>query len=174
MSTQIGSPLLNTQQSLANMAFHRDLLEQLATMTKAVHLGGGEKAIQKHKSKQKLTARERINLLIDEHSSFEEIGTFAAHGMYAEQGGCPSAGVITGIGKIHGRECMIVANDATVKAGAWFPMTAKKNMRAQEISIENHLPIIYLVDSAGVFYQCKIRYFLTKNILVGNSVIMQL
>lgn len=162
MSTQIGSPLLNTQQSLANMAFHRDLLEQLATMTKAVHLGGGEKAIQKHKSKQKLTARERINLLIDEHSSFEEIGTFAAHGMYAEQGGCPSAGVITGIGKIHGRECMIVANDATVKAGAWFPMTAKKNMRAQEISIENHLPIIYLVDSAGVFLPMQDQIFPDK------------
>lgn len=162
MSTQIGSPLLNTQQSLTNMTFHHNLLEQLATMTATVHLGGGEKAIQKHKSKKKLTARERIQLLIDEHSTFEEIGTFAAHGMYAEQGGCPSAGVITGIGMIHGRECMIVANDATVKAGAWFPMTAKKNMRAQEISIENHLPIIYLVDSAGVFLPMQDQIFPDK------------
>jgi len=162
MSTQIGSPLLNTQQSLTNMTFHHNLLEQLATMTATVHLGGGEKAIQKQKSKKKLTARERIQLLIDEHSTFEEIGTFAAHGMYAEQGGCPSAGVITGIGKIHGRECMIVANDATVKAGAWFPMTAKKNMRAQEISIENHLPIIYLVDSAGVFLPMQDQIFPDK------------
>lgn len=162
MSTQIGSPLLQSSQTVANTAFHRSLLDQLASLTSTVHMGGGEKAIQRHKSKQKLTARERIHLLIDPNTSFEEIGTFAAYGMYEEQGGCPSAGVIAGIAIVQGRECMIVANDATVKAGAWFPMTAKKNMRAQEIAIENHLPIIYLVDSAGVFLPMQDQIFPDK------------
>lgn len=162
MSTQIGSPLLNSPQTHVNVQFHRTLLEQLESLTASVHMGGGEKAIHKHKAKHKSTARERIQLLIDEHTTFDEIGTFAAHGMYTEQGGCPSAGVVTGIGKIHGRECMIVANDATVKAGAWFPMTAKKNMRAQEIAIENHIPIIYLVDSAGVFLPMQDQIFPDK------------
>ena len=102
-------------------------------------------------AKEKLSARERIQLLIDSNTDFLEIGLHTAHGFYAEEGGAPSAGVVTGVGYIEGRQCMIVANDATVKAGAWFPLTAKKNMRAQEIAIENRLPVIYLVDSAGVF-----------------------
>src|SRR5690606_5725964 len=99
----------------------------------------------------KLTARERIEYLTDPSSQFLEIGLFTADGMYAEYGGCPSGGVVTGLGYVSGRLCVIVANDATVKAGAWFPLTAKKNLRAQEIAMENRLPVIYLVDSAGVF-----------------------
>ena len=105
----------------------------------------------RHKAKGKLTARERVNILVDDPKKFFELSTFAAYGMYEEFGGAPSSGTIYAIGKIHNRICVIVANDATVKAGAWFPITAKKNLRAQEIAMENHLPIIYLVDSAGVF-----------------------
>lgn len=162
MSKQIGSQLIHSAQSDANQAFHQSKLNELHEKIEKVHQGGGLKALQKHKSKNKLTARERIEYLIDDSSIFHEIATFAAHDMYQEQGGCPSAGVITGIGIIHGRECMIVANDATVKAGAWFPMTAKKNMRAQEIAIENHLPIVYLVDSAGVFLPMQDQIFPDK------------
>lgn len=127
-----------------------------------VALGGGEKRIQKHKEKGKLTARERINYLIDKNSRFLEVGAFAGEGMYAEYGGCPSAGVIVGLGYVSQRQCVIVANDATVKAGAWFPITAKKNLRAQEIAIENNLPIIYLVDSAGVFLPLQDEVFPDK------------
>src|SRR5690606_18062112 len=111
----------------------------------------GEKKIEEQHARGKLTARERIAYLIDPSTEFLEIGLFAADDMYEEYGGCPSAGVVTGIGQGSGRLCVIVANDATVKAGAWFPMTAKKNLRAQEIAMENRLPVIYLVDSAGVF-----------------------
>ncbi|SDA95320.1 Acetyl-CoA carboxylase, carboxyltransferase component [Algoriphagus alkaliphilus] len=139
-----------------------DLLEKLATKTVQVQLGGGQKRIDSEHQKGKLTARERIDYLIDTGSEFLEIGTFAADGMYEEEGGCPSAGVVTGIGFVNGRMCVIVANDATVKAGAWFPMTAKKNLRAQEIAMENHLPIIYLVDSAGVFLPMQNEIFPDK------------
>ncbi|WP_132128674.1 acyl-CoA carboxylase subunit beta [Anseongella ginsenosidimutans] len=127
------------------------LLNELQARLKKVKEGGGEENAAKQKAKGKLLARERIARLIDKNSYFLETGALAANGMYEEYGGCPSAGVITGIGYISGRQCVIVANDATVKAGAWFPMTAKKNLRAQEIAMENRLPIIYLVDSAGVF-----------------------
>ncbi|MBI2428616.1 MAG: acyl-CoA carboxylase subunit beta [Ignavibacteriales bacterium] len=125
-------------------------------------LGGGADAIAKHKKKGKLTARERIGLLVDPKSKFLEVGLFAAHGMYEEYGGAPSSGTVFGIGKIHNRDVVIVANDATVKAGAWFPMTAKKNLRAQEIAIENRLPIVYLVDSAGVFLPLQSEIFPDK------------
>lgn len=130
---------------------NKQLLFQLKKRLETVKLGGGKARIEKEHQKGKLTARERIDYLIDNDSKFLEVGALAADGMYEEEGGCPSAGVITGMGYVHGRMCMIVANDATVKAGAWFPMTAKKNLRAQEIAMENHLPVIYLVDSAGVF-----------------------
>ncbi|MDX1476026.1 MAG: acyl-CoA carboxylase subunit beta, partial [Reinekea sp.] len=126
-------------------------LSKLKSKTKEVQLGGGEKKIQSHHNKGKLTARERINYLIDKKSEFLEVGLFAGDDMYKEYGGCPSAGVVTGLGYVSGRQCVIVANDATVTAGAWFPITAKKNLRAQEIAMENGIPIIYLVDSAGVF-----------------------
>ena len=125
-------------------------------------LGGGGKSIEKHKQKGKLTAKERISTLIDSKTEFLEIGSLAAMDMYKEYGGCNSAGVLIGIGTIHNKKCMIVANDATVKAGAWFPMTAKKNLRAQEIAIENKLPIIYLVDSAGIFLPLQNDIFADK------------
>lgn len=127
-----------------------------------IHLGGGEKRIAKLKSQGKMTARERVNYLVDEGSEFVELGAFAGYEMYEEYGGCPAGGVITGIGYVSGQQCVIVANDATVKAGAWFPITGKKNLRAQEISIENHLPIIYLVDSAGVFLPMQDEIFADK------------
>ncbi|MDG1278282.1 MAG: carboxyl transferase domain-containing protein [Algoriphagus sp.] len=138
------------------------LLQNLQTKYDQVKLGGGLSRIKKEHEKGKLTARERINYLIDEGSRFLEVGAFAADGMYEEEGGCPSAGVVTGIGYVKNRMCVIVANDATVKAGAWFPMTAKKNLRAQEIAMENHLPIIYLVDSAGVFLPMQNEIFPDK------------
>jgi acetyl-CoA carboxylase carboxyltransferase component len=127
-----------------------------------VKLGGGKEAMEKHRKKGKLPARERIEKLLDPGSKFLEIGLFTADGMYEEYGGAPSAGTVFGIGTIHGREVVIVANDATVKAGAWFPMTCKKNLRAQEISIENRLPIVYLVDSAGVFLPMQSEIFPDK------------
>lgn len=141
---------------------YKQLLYQLQHRVKKTRLGGGEKKIDEQHKKGKLTARERIEHLIDRGSDFVEIGLFAGDGMYAEQGGCPSAGVVTGIGYVHGRQVMIVANDATVKAGAWFPITAKKNLRAQEIAMENHLPVIYLVDSAGVFLPMQDEIFPDK------------
>ncbi|MEL6536792.1 MAG: carboxyl transferase domain-containing protein, partial [Bacteroidota bacterium] len=141
---------------------YRLLLSELRRKLHAVHQGGGQKKIDKEHGRGKLTARERIDYLIDNGSEFLEVGAFAADGMYQDVGGCPSAGVVTGIGYVQGRQCMIVANDATVKAGAWFPMTAKKNMRAQEIAIENRLPVIYLVDSAGVFLPMQDEIFPDK------------
>lgn len=127
-----------------------------------VHLGGGKAKIEKQHKQGKLTARERVDFLIDDDCDFIEIGAFAGDGMYKEYGGCPSAGVVAGIAKVSGQQCVIVANDATVKAGAWFPITAKKNLRAQEISMENKLPIIYLVDSAGVFLPMQDEIFPDK------------
>ncbi|MFT4666344.1 MAG: 3-methylcrotonyl-CoA carboxylase beta subunit [Polaribacter sp.] len=127
-----------------------------------IKLGGGQKKIDKQHEKGKMTARERVDYLIDEGSSFLEIGAFAGYEMYKEYGGCPAGGVITGIGYVAGRQVMIVANDATVKAGAWFPITGKKNLRAQEIAMENRLPLIYLVDSAGVFLPMQDEIFPDK------------
>lgn len=138
------------------------LLSDLNQRLKKVKLGGGEKRIAKHHSKGKMTARERVDYLLDDAKDAIEIGAFAGEGMYAEHGGCPSGGVVVKIGKISGKQCIVVANDATVKAGAWFPITAKKNLRAQEISIENRLPIIYLVDSAGVYLPMQDEIFPDK------------
>lgn len=140
----------------------KQLIFQLRTKEKKTQLGGGEKKIEEQHQKGKLTARERIDYLIDKASAFLEIGLFAGEGMYQEVGGCPGGGVVTGIGYIEGRPCVIVANDATVKAGAWFPITAKKNLRAQEIAMENHLPVVYLVDSAGVFLPMQDEIFPDK------------
>ena len=148
---QIGTESKENENFLKREDFQKDLLRKLEATKDKVKLGGGKKSIEKHKAKGKLTARERINLLVDEPKIFFELSTFAAYDMYEEYGGAPSAGTVYGIGKIHNRNCVIVANDATVKAGAWFPITAKKNLRAQEIAMENRIPIIYLVDSAGVF-----------------------
>lgn len=145
-----------------NKDHYQLLLSKLKFRLQQIHEGGGPKKIEKQHQKGKLSARERINHLIDDNSDFLEIGAFAAYDMYEEYGGCPAAGVITGIGYVSGRQCMIIANDATVKAGAWFPMTGKKNLRAQEIAMENRLPVIYLVDSAGVFLPMQDEIFPDK------------
>jgi 3-methylcrotonyl-CoA carboxylase beta subunit len=145
-----------------NEDVNKQSVYELKTRLKEIYKGGGEKSAAKQKEKGKLLARERIAYLIDPETQFLEVGAFAADDMYAEQGGCPSAGVICGIGYVSGRQCMIVANDATVKAGAWFPMTAKKNLRAQEIAMENRLPVIYLVDSAGVYLPMQDEIFPDK------------
>lgn len=145
-----------------NEDHNKELAWQLAERLKKAALGGGEKAIERHKEKGKWTARERIAYLADDANDLVEIGALAADGMYAEHGGCPSAGVVTVIARVSGKLCMIVANDATVKAGAWFPMTGKKNLRAQEIAMENRLPIIYLVDSAGVYLPLQDEIFPDK------------
>lgn len=140
----------------------QQLLEQLRVRYEEVKQGGGQKKIDAQHQKGKLTARERIAYLCDKDSDFLEIGAFVADGMYAEEGGCPSGGVIAGIGFVEGKQVMIVANDATVKAGAWFPIAAKKNLRAQEIAMENRLPVIYLVDSAGVYLPMQAEVFADK------------
>ena len=138
------------------------LVAELKKKLAKVKLGGGEKRIAKHHEKGKLTARERIDYLLDSKRKSIEIGAFAGEDMYKEHGGCPSGGVVVKIGYISGKQCIVVANDATVKAGAWFPITGKKNLRAQEIAIENRLPIIYLVDSAGVYLPMQDEIFPDK------------
>ncbi|SHK70196.1 Acetyl-CoA carboxylase, carboxyltransferase component [Reichenbachiella agariperforans] len=141
---------------------NKQLLYRLEENAKRLKLGGGEKRIAAQHAKGKLSVRERIDYLIDDPKDFLEIGLFVGEGMYTEQGGCPSGGVVTGIAKVQGRPCVVVANDATVKAGAWFPITAKKNLRAQEVAMENRLPIIYLVDSAGVYLPMQDEIFPDK------------
>ena len=135
---------------------------QLRYKLQAIALGGGEKKITKQHKKGKLTARERVKYLLDEDTKMIEIGAFAGDEMYEEHGGCPAGGVVVVIGYVSGRQCMVIANDATVKAGAWFPITGKKNLRAQEIAMENRLPIIYLVDSAGVYLPMQDEIFPDK------------
>ena len=138
------------------------LVSELNKRLAKVSLGGGKSKIEKHHSKGKMTARERIHYLLDPKAKSIEIASFAGEGMYEEHGGCPSGGVVIKIGYIKGKQCIVVANDATVKAGAWFPITGKKNLRAQEIAIENKLPIIYLVDSAGVYLPLQDEIFPDK------------
>lgn len=138
------------------------MLSEMRQRMEKIALGGGKKAIEKQKERNKLTARERIAYLCDQDKPFSEIGGFAAFGMYEEEGGCPAGGTVAGVGYVSGRQCVIVANDQTVKAGAWFPITGKKNLRMQEIAMENKLPIIYLVDSAGVFLPMQDEIFPDK------------
>ena len=158
----IGSQIKENESFRKREEYQKELLQELKIEKDKIKLGGGEKSIQKHKAKGKLTARERIALLLDNEKDFYELSTFAAYDMYADAGGAPAAGVVYGIGKVSGRLCVVVANDATVKAGAWFPVTAKKNLRAQEIAMENHLPVIYLVDSAGVYLPMQDEIFPDK------------
>ena len=146
----------------SNEDFNKLALSELRKRLKKVKEGGGAKNLEKLHAQGKLSARERIDYLLDKNTPSIEIGAFAGDGMYAEHGGCPSAGVVVVIGYVSGKQCIVVANDATVKAGAWFPITAKKNLRAQEIAIENNLPIIYLVDSAGVFLPLQDEIFPDK------------
>ena len=145
-----------------NEDYNKLLVSQLKRKLTKVKLGGGQDRIDKQHKQGKLTARERIEYLLDPQKPSIEIGAFAGDGMYEEHGGAPGGGVVVKIGYVKGKQCIVVANDATVKAGAWFPITAKKNLRAQEISIENRLPIIYLVDSAGVFLPMQDEIFPDK------------
>jgi 3-methylcrotonyl-CoA carboxylase beta subunit len=145
-----------------NEDYNKLLISDLRKRFVKVKLGGGQKRIDKHHEKGKMTARERIDYLLDPKAKSIEIGAFAGENMYAEHGGCPAGGVVIKIGYIKGKQCVVVANDATVKAGAWFPITGKKNLRAQEIAIENKLPIIYLVDSAGVYLPMQDEIFPDK------------
>jgi len=135
---------------------------QVRQRLETIYEGGGKKSIEKQRERNKLTARERVKYLCDEGKPFIEIGAFAGFEMYEEQGGCPAGGTVSGIGYISGRQCIVVANDQTVKAGAWFPISAKKNLRMQEIAMENHLPVIYLVDSAGVYLPMQDEIFPDK------------
>lgn len=141
---------------------NKRLCKKYQDLKHQIHEGGGKLSAAKQHKKGKLLARERIEYLKDDHADFLEIGTFAGHEMYADHGGCPSGGVVGGITKVANKLCLVVANDATVKAGAWFPITAKKNLRFQEIALENHLPIIYLVDSAGVYLPMQDEIFPDK------------
>ena len=151
-----------------NIEFNRNedsLKQSLSEMRRRlekIYEGGGKKAIDKQREKNKLTPRQRIDYLIDNDKPFIEICAFAGYEMYAEQGGCPAGGTVAGVGYVSGRQCVIIANDQTVKAGAWFPITGKKNLRLQEIAMENHLPVIYLVDSAGVFLPMQDEIFPDK------------
>ena len=138
------------------------LLRDMRQYLKKIYEGGGKKAIEKQRKNNKLTPRERIDYLKDDDKPFLELGAFAGFEMYEEQGGCPAGGTVAGIGYVSGKQCMIIANDQTVKAGAWFPITGKKNLRMQEIAMENYLPIIYLVDSAGVFLPMQDEIFPDK------------
>jgi 3-methylcrotonyl-CoA carboxylase beta subunit len=140
----------------------RLLVSQVKQRFATVAQGGGKKAIDKQREKNKLTARERISYLCDEDKPFIEIGAFAGYEMYEEYGGCPSGGTVAGLGYVSGHQCVVIANDQTVKAGAWFPITGKKNLRMQEIAMENHLPIVYIVDSAGVFLPMQDEIFPDK------------
>ena len=137
-------------------------LSHIKKLVTKIEEGGGKKAIAKQKERNKLTARERIQYLLDEKRPFIEMGVFAGYGMYEEYGGCPAGGTVAGIGYVSGKQCVIIANDQTVKAGAWFPITGKKNLRMQEIAMENNLPVIYLVDSAGVFLPMQDEIFPDK------------
>jgi acetyl-CoA carboxylase carboxyltransferase component len=140
----------------------RLLISEVEQRLNKIRLGGGKAKIDKQHEQGKLTARERIDFLKDKDEPFYELGAFVGDGMYEDEGGCPAGGVVMGITKVSGKQCIVVANDATVKAGAWFPITAKKNLRAQEISMENRLPIIYLVDSAGVYLPMQAEVFPDK------------
>lgn len=145
-----------------NQANMQQLLTERQQLLQKIHLGGGQKAIDKQHEKNKLTPRERIAYLLDADKPFTEIGAFAGYGMYESEGGCPAGGTVAGLGYVSGKLCIVVANDQTVKAGAWFPITGKKNLRMQEIAMENHLPVIYLVDSAGVYLPLQDEIFPDK------------
>ncbi len=154
-----GTPLPDAGAPTRKRAAYAELLDTLAERRAEVEQGGGQRAVDRAHSRGKMTARERIAALCDPNTPFMEIGTFAGWEMYEDEGGCPSGGVVTGFATVKGRRVLIVANDATVKAGAWFPITGKKNLRAQEIAIENRVPVIYLVDSAGIYLPLQSEIF---------------
>lgn len=158
----IGNPADSLPDFFVREDVYKEKVRKVEAEREKIKLGGGKEAQEKQHARGKLTARERITTLCDKGSSFLELNSFAAYNMYQEYGGAPSSGTVFGIGKIHGRDAVIVSNDSTVKAGAWFPITCKKNLRAQEIALENRLPIIYLVDSAGVFLPLQEEIFPDK------------
>lgn len=154
-------PAMNLEFNKNEDNLKQSLVEMRRRLEK-IYEGGGKKSVEKQREKNKLTPRERIDYLVDDDRPFIEIGAFAGYDMYAEQGGCPAGGTVAGVGYVSGRQCVILANDQTVKAGAWFPITGKKNLRLQEIAMENRLPVIYLVDSAGVFLPMQDEIFPDK------------
>ncbi|OVE81804.1 methylcrotonoyl-CoA carboxylase [bacterium K02(2017)] len=158
LATQID---IKSEQYLANQAFHLDLKASFLERLKMVKKGGGEKRVERHRKRGKFLPRERIDKILDDGSAFIELSALAGHEMY--QGQVPSGGIITGIGRVHGIECLFVANDATVKGGSYYPITVKKHLRAQEIALENHLPCIYLVDSGGAYLPKQDEVFPDKN-----------
>ncbi|MDX1644306.1 MAG: carboxyl transferase domain-containing protein, partial [Thermoanaerobaculia bacterium] len=160
--TVLESTLSRDERFEAHVEHWRALLDEIRAEEDVIRLGGGPDRQEAHRAKGKLTARERIERLCDPGAPFLELGLWVARGFYEEYGGAPAAGVVIGLGRIHGREVVVVANDATVKAGAWFPLTCKKVLRAQEIALENRLPIVYLVDSAGVFLPLQDEIFPDK------------
>ncbi|MEM1268738.1 MAG: carboxyl transferase domain-containing protein, partial [Bacteroidota bacterium] len=160
---ELGKPAPESNAFTRRSTAYQALLDRLRERSEGVKLGGGQKRIDREHKRGKMTARERVAALVDDPEQFLEIGLFVGDGMYEAEGGCPAGGVIVGLGHVEGRLCVIVANDATVKAGAWFPITAKKNLRAQEIALENEVPIIYLVDSAGVFLPMQDEIFPDKD-----------
>ena len=159
----IGNEINSIQSADKNFSKFNKVNEEFSNQLQLIHQGGGPIAIQKQHNKKRMTCRERIKYLIDSGESFFEIGSFAAHEMYKEYGNIASAGIVTGIGKIKGKQCMIIANDATVKAGAYFEITLKKTLRAQKIALQNKIPIVYLVDSAGVFLPLQDHVFPDEN-----------
>jgi acetyl-CoA carboxylase carboxyltransferase component len=164
MPESLGQPAPESAPSYEKRKAHyEDLLQRLRERSDEVKLGGGAERTKRHHERGKLTARERIARLLDDPNDFTELGLFAGYEMYEDEGGCPSGGVVMGLGRVEERLCVLVANDATVKAGAWFPITAKKNLRAQELALDNHAPIIYLVDSAGVYLPMQDEIFPDKD-----------
>jgi len=160
----IGTDAPTESASFQEQAAHYEArVDTMETRAAEIRKGGGEQRIEREHDRGKLTARERIAYLLDEAEQFRELGLFAGYEMYEDEGGCPAGGTVMGFGPVSGHECLVVANDATVKAGAWFPITAKKNVRAQEIALENHVPIIYLVDSAGVYLPMQDEIFPDKD-----------
>ncbi len=163
-----GMPIFVYQQCYMDIQLNKneDWMKQLLSKRRQrldiIKLGGGKKSIEKQHQRNKLTARERVDFLCDKGKHFIELGSFAGYDMYEDEGGCPAGGTVAGLGYISGRQCVIVANDQTVKAGAWFPITGKKNLRMQEIAMENNLPVVYLVDSAGVFLPMQDEIFPDK------------
>ncbi len=159
------------EQFITNAEHNKALIAVLNGRLEAIQQGGGGKYVERHRSRGKMLPRERISAICDAGTAFLELSPLAANGLY--DGNAHSAGVITGIGVVHGRECMFVANDATIKGGSYYPMTVKKHIRAQSIAEENGLPCIYLVDSGGAFCQCRMMFFLIGNTLVGFFIIKQ-
>lgn len=164
MASSLGTDAPNESASYTRRADrYQALLDTMRDRAETIRAGGGPKRVERQHKRGKWTARERIAYLLDDPDDFLELGLFAGYAMYEDEGGCPAGGTVMGLGHVSGRLCIVVANDATVKAGAWFPITAKKNLRAQEIALKNHLPIIYLVDSAGVYLPMQDEIFPDKD-----------